>query len=374
MASPSTLPAPLSGRPPAARRWDVFCRVIDNHGDLGVCWRLAVDLAARGSAVRLWIDDASALAWMAPHGAAGVAVFAWREPFDGVHEAGDVVIEAFGCELPPAHLAAMAARAAGGAPPAWINLEYLSAEPYVERSHALRSPQQHGPGAGLDKWFFYPGFTLRTGGLLRETALLAQRAAFDADAWLHARLDALGDERRISLFCYEQPALAAWLAAWQAERPSRLLATHGAAERQVRAALDAGRAAPPVHFVGPLTQPDYDRLLWACDLNIVRGEDSFVRAQWAGAPFIWHIYPQADGAHHAKLDAFLDLYLAYAPADLSAALRRLWRDWNAGESPSAASPDAAAWRAHALRWRDDLAAQPDLVTRLTAFVAGKSLK
>ena len=28
--------------------WDLFCRVIDNHGDLGVCWRLARDLAARG--------------------------------------------------------------------------------------------------------------------------------------------------------------------------------------------------------------------------------------------------------------------------------------------------------------------------------------
>ena len=122
------------------------------------------------------------------------------------------------------------------------------------------------------------------------------------------------------------------------------------------------------------SQPEYDHLLWASDLNIVRGEDSFARAQWAGAPFIWHIYPQADGAHGPKLDAFLDLYLAAAPASLSVTVRRLWHDWNSGRPPSGPAPDASSWRAHARRWRDDLTTQPDLVTRLTAFVAGKSLK
>ena len=57
-----------------ARSWDIFCQVIDNFGDIGVCWRLAADLAARGHQVRLWVDDASALHWMAPQGAAGVEV------------------------------------------------------------------------------------------------------------------------------------------------------------------------------------------------------------------------------------------------------------------------------------------------------------
>ena len=58
-------------------RWDLFCRVVDNFGDVGVCWRLACELARRGDAVRLWIDDASALAWMAPDGMAGVEVGAF---------------------------------------------------------------------------------------------------------------------------------------------------------------------------------------------------------------------------------------------------------------------------------------------------------
>ncbi|MEO7887531.1 MAG: elongation factor P maturation arginine rhamnosyltransferase EarP, partial [Polaromonas sp.] len=43
-------------------QWDIFCKVIDNFGDIGVCWRLAADLASRGHKVRLWVDDASALA------------------------------------------------------------------------------------------------------------------------------------------------------------------------------------------------------------------------------------------------------------------------------------------------------------------------
>jgi uncharacterized repeat protein (TIGR03837 family) len=146
--------------PASLRRWDVFCRVIDNHGDLGVCWRLGVELARRGAQVRLWIDDASALGWMAPQGEPGVQVLPWRDPLaDDIP--GDVVVEAFGCNPPAAFLARMATTAVT---PVWINLEYLSAEAYVERSHGLCSPQWSGPATGLKKWFFYPGFTPGTGG------------------------------------------------------------------------------------------------------------------------------------------------------------------------------------------------------------------
>ena len=156
-------------------RWDIFCRVIDNHGDLGVCWRLCADLAQRGHTVRLWVDDASALAWMAPQGCAGVTVHAWpREDawqaltHNTAFAVGDVVIEAFGCELPEAFQALMVQ----GTPPVWINLEYLSAEGYVARSHGLASPVMSGSARGATKWFFFPGFTPDTGGLLREPDLL----------------------------------------------------------------------------------------------------------------------------------------------------------------------------------------------------------
>jgi uncharacterized repeat protein (TIGR03837 family) len=343
--------------------WDIFCRVIDNHGDLGVSWRLARDLAARGESVCMWVDDPGALHWMGPGGAAGVDVQRWdRGPLEA--EPGDVVVEAFGCDPPMDFIARMAQRRT---PPVWINLEYLSAEAYVERSHRLPSPQGVGPARGLTKWFFYPGFTPATGGLLREPGLLAEREAFDRDAWLAARgLSARPGERIASLFCYENAALPALLLTLAAS-PTLLLATPGAAQRQVRACRLA--TALRVVELPWLTQPDYDRLLWSCDLNLVRGEDSFVRAQWAGAPFVWQIYPQRDGAHAPKLDAFLDRFLDGAePADATA-MRSLWRGWNALAPWPERLPGPARWRNLCRNWRRQLAAQPDLGTQLLGFVA-----
>lgn len=214
-------------------RWDIFCQVIDNFGDIGVCWRLAADLGSRGHRVRLWVDDASALAWMAPQGAPGVQVLPWptQAPADGP---GDVVVEAFGCEIAPQFIAAIAHHTnATGPKPLWINLEYLSAEAYVERCHRLPSPLVSGPGAGLTRWFYYPGFTERTGGLLREPDLLARQAAFDRTAW-RAGHGIGADEVAISLFCYEPPALPQLLAQWQPRSDVRLLVTPGRATAAVR--------------------------------------------------------------------------------------------------------------------------------------------
>ena len=332
--------------------WDLFCRVIDNFGDVGVAWRLARDLASRGQEVRLRLDDASALQWMAPDGLpAGIEVLAWEAVPSDV---GDVVIETFGCELPAAFVALMAARPL---PPHWINLEYLSAESYVERSHGLASPQRNG----LAKHFFYPGFTRRTGGLLREPGLLAEMAAFDAEAWLRK----LGIQRRpgeriVSLFAYANPLLPALLNSLASE-PTLLLVCPGPAQ-----SLTHEQPGLRIHALPYLSQPAFDRLLWASDLNFVRGEDSFVRAQWAGKPFVWQIYPQDDGAHGPKLNAFLDRYLADAEPVLAAQTRALWRAWNG----LAAWPNnLPAGEAQALAWRAELAAQPDLVTQLLGFVS-----
>jgi uncharacterized repeat protein (TIGR03837 family) len=366
--------------PPAAPpqlHWDLFCRVVDNHGDLGVCWRLARRLAALSQRVRLWVDDATALAWMAPEGAEGVTLLPWREPQP--HEApGDVVIEAFGCDPP----AGFVQRMQRPRPPVWVNLEYLSAEPYVERSHGLRSPQLAGPGGGLSKWFFYPGFTAATGGLLCEDALATRRQAFDAAAWLAARGIAPNSQtRRISLFCYHQPALPAWLAHWQTQ-PTQLLVAPGPGARQVAAWLGADprpgtsvqRGALQVHWLPWLPQPEYDHLLWSCDLNHVRGEDSLVRALWAARPFVWQLYPQRESAHAAKLDAFLALYLAGADAALAAALRSRWAQWN-GLADPAPMPAPAGWAELAERRSAALAEAAtrsgDLGERLYRFALAK---
>lgn len=355
-------------------QWDVFCRVIDNLGDIGVCWRLCADLATRGERLRLWIDRPSALAWMAPGATEGcwpgVQVIDWSAPLPAGLPASsapaDVWVEAFGCDPAPEHMQELATQLAQGArPPVWINLEYLSAEPWVERSHRLPSPVMSGPLRGLSKWFFFPGFTAGTGGLLREPGLDARLAAFDAPRWLGAHGLPTTARRRVALFCYEPPALPHVLA--QAS-DSDWLVTPGRAQQAVL----ASPIRPPerqLHRLPLLTQHDFDHLLWSCDLNFVRGEDSLVRALWAGRAFVWHIYPQHDDAHHTKLDAFLDWLQA------PASLRAFHHTWNGLSAPEAAVwPDAqtlAEWTACAQAARERLLAQSDLATQLLCFVTEK---
>jgi uncharacterized repeat protein (TIGR03837 family) len=338
------------------RSWDVFCRVIDNLGDAGVCWRFGAELAARGQTVRLFIDDAAPLAFMAPRGAAGIEVRPWPSPTAAL-EAADVVVETFGCELPPQQVQAMQARAT---PPVWINLEHLSAEPYVERSHGLPSPQP----SGLPKWFFFPGFTPRTGGLLREAGLAEARRRFDREPWFAQQgIERRPGERTVLLFCYVQDRyrLHALLDAL-AGQPTLLLLAPGPAQEQVRQAPPGVR----LHALPWLSQTDFDHALWSTDLNFVRGEDSLVRALWAGAPFVWQAYPQHDNAHHAKVQALLERLAA--PPEWAG----LWRAWNG--MPGAQSQRLAlpsGWPGLQVAHRA-LIEQPDLVTQLLAFVETRS--
>jgi uncharacterized repeat protein (TIGR03837 family) len=298
---------------------------------------------------------------MAPAGEPGVDVIAWTPAAAGAAEPADVVVEAFGCALDDSFVAAMARRAQAGRAPAWINLEYLSAEPWVPRHHGLASPVLSGPGAGLRKFFFYPGFTPGTGGLLREDDLAERQAALDREAWLVSHGVRRADGPVVSLFCYEPPALTELFHALGPH--AQVLVTSGRATAAARAAL-AGLDAPPrTTWLRYLTQPGYDALLSACDLNFVRGEDSLVRALWAGRAFVWQIYPQDDNAHHAKLDAFLDWM--EAPAALRA-FHRIWNGIDAGPLPAI---DTSAWQQAAMRARARLWAQPDLATQLQAFVA-----
>lgn len=359
-------------------RWDIFCKVIDNHGDVGVCWRLARSLAHDGDSVRLWIDDGAALAWMAPRGCPGVSVLPWRDNAIDTLQlapelAPDVLIEAFGCDPAPQVVAQFAdAIARDGKRRCWINLEYLSAEPYVERLHGLPSPVFRGPGEGLSKYFFYPGFTPATGGLLREADLLSRQASFDKATWLAGQGIEWRGEGLVSLFCYEPPALASLLAQIRSgNEPVRVIVTAGRATAAVRALGNLGKpdGALSLSYLPHVSQDDFDHLLWSCDLNFVRGEDSVVRALWAGAPLAWQIYPQDDDAHHEKLNAFLDWLQA------PAFVRRFHYGWNgfAGASldwPSAA--DLAAWGSAARDGSTRLQGEPDLVTRLRRFVAQKS--
>jgi uncharacterized repeat protein (TIGR03837 family) len=338
------------------RSCDIFCAVIDNFGDIGVCWRLARQLAAEyGWAVRLWVDDLRVFAHLCPmldplakrQTLEGIAIAHWPRSAQTAlkHTApADIVIEAFGCGLPEAYLKAMAQRRVR---PVWINLEYLSAEAWVADFHLQPSPH---PRLALLKTFFFPGLTPGTGGVLQERTLKHARRDF-----LNARDGAgpqglwtalgiappPGDAVRVSLFAYENPALPALLGAWRDGADAVVCIvpegriSNGVARFLGRPACAAGSSVQigqlALHAVPFMESALYDRLLWACDLNFVRGEDSFVRAQWAERPMVWHIYPQAGDAHLPKLDAALACCgagLAKAACDAQTAF---WHAWNAGD-------------------------------------------
>lgn len=342
-------------------RWDIFCTVVDNFGDIGVTWRLARQLAAEhGLAVRLWVDDLRAFERICPaidinaaqQWQQGVEVRHW--PAAWVHtDAADVVIAAFACQLPSDYMDAMAGREQ---PPLWMNLDYLSAEDWVVGCHGLPSVKYKS----VQKIFFFPGFQPGTGGLLRERGLLEQRRQFQQDPEAQRQfLQGLGIDRApeaqlISLFAYENAGLASWLDVLAADTaPTHLLVPEGRILGDVARWLEVeALAVGAIHVRQSLTvqvlpfvrQDQYDHLLWSCDFNAVRGEDSFVRAQWAGRPMLWHIYQQDEDIHLDKLDAFLALYTKGLSPAAAEAMNGLWRAWSAGQ------PIGAHWLAARDHW------------------------
>jgi uncharacterized repeat protein (TIGR03837 family) len=368
--------------------WDIFCRVIDNYGDIGVCWRLCSDLAARGEKVRLWVDDNSALRWMAPDGGLEqrpeIMVLPWAMACNADQLAdlahGDVWVEGFGCGIPDPFVQyrAVAVARAGLAVadvariPMWVNLEYLTAESFAARSHGLPSPISDGPARGWTKYFYFPGFNPHTGGLLREASLPVHSNDDDDHArrtWLARYGITQRSTRLISLFCYEPQLLSIFLQQLEAQTGTwQLLVTNGRAADAMRSAVEAlpkldGLA---VDYLPALSQTQYDELLRLSDLNFVRGEDSLVRAIWAAKPMVWQIYPQHDGAHRAKLDAFLEML----PATES--MRTFHRLWNSTQQFRGEDLlemiNLSEWGHVMLRTLQRLLKMPDLVTQLIDFV------
>lgn len=383
--------------PATKSEWDIFCHVVDNFGDIGVCWRLARQLAAEhGVGVRLWVDELESFQRICPaidprqsiQRAHGVEVRHWTADFPDLVP-GDVVIEAFACHLPERFVAGMVGR---HPPPVWINLDYLSAEAWVAGCHALPSPHPRLP---LTKYFFFPGFNEETGGLLREANLPALRQAYDASPeqqknfWRALELSPPApDVLLVSLFSYANPAITDLLDIWARGRmrvcclapvTRSLSAIEAFAGRPLKAGDSVRRGTLEIRMLPFVTQTEYDRLLWSCDINLVRGEDSFVRAQWAAKPMLWHIYPQQDEAHLIKLGAFLDRYCARLPDAASQVLRQLHMAWNGAPAAGAITTDLwAQWidalpdlRRHAVKWEEIRSKQEDLCSNLVRFCRSK---
>jgi hypothetical protein len=278
--------------------------VVDNFGDIGVCWRLARQLAAEHAiSVRLWVDDLRSAERLVPALDAGqasqrvdgVEIRRWEAPFLAL-EPGQVVVAAFACRLPEVFVEAMARRQPR---PVWINLEYLSAEGWVADCHALPSPHPRLP---LVEHFFFPGFDGRTGGVLREADYAVRRAAFSEEGF---RASSAPRVHRVSCafrcFPMKTPGLPTCSTAGAVQSiPSPAWFRKAGAGQPGQGfrcrAPGGGRAAAPWCAVGAgaalrRTAP-LRRAVVGLRPELRAGEDSFVRAQWAERPFVWHIYPR----------------------------------------------------------------------------------
>lgn len=359
---------------------DLFCRVIDNFGDAGVCWRLARQLADHcGWSVRLVIDQITLIDRLHPDlqtRPKNVLVVEWST-LALTSQVPNVVIEAFGCYLPEPYLTLLRTTQQKFA---WVNLEYLSAEGWIEGCHRLMSPD---PVTGKPKYFFFPGFTSLSGGLIREPKIDVNLAAFRAADFRHRWLQSIGietheNERMISLFAYPGSPLSQLFRQFSTDpQPVHCLLAGGMDEYDLQKNIDNAAAKDVrVSRLPFLPQDDYDRLLASCEINFVRGEDSFVRSQWIGNPFIWQAYRQQEETHHGKLSAFLDQYLLHCDVNVAEVVRCLHMSWN----------DALPWRdgiweqfianragvaEHNQKWGGRLALNGNLAENLAAFCESK---
>lgn len=359
---------------------DIFCRVIDNFGDAGVCWRLARRLAqGLGWRVRLFIDQPAVLAMLVPtlrsravtQVVESVEVLEWATAEHAA--AAQVVIEAFACDLPAAYVQRMRANLHA---PVWINLEYLSAESWVSGCHTLPSPQPNG----LVKHFFFPGFWDHTGGVIHtheELRLFTQAATSPRQTLERFGIEPEPEALVALLFCYPTACV------------DQMLEDAAATQRSLHFIVPAGQVADrllglvdhvrenriTLQRLPFCPQPRFDELVAACDLNFIRGEDSLVRSLLAGKPFVWNIYPQHDYAHLTKLQAFLQWWEQGASTEMQNVVRAAHGAWNNHHWPpgtfDAMMQMLPRWGVHAQNvaskaWLDD-----DLGTQLADFVRDK---
>ena len=416
----------------ANQRWDIFCKIVDNYGDIGVCWRLAKQLQVEhGLQIRLWVDNFAVAQKIIPELTLtqdlvlspdlvlkdeeqvieNITILKWQEKSDlklgkavNFELIADVVIEAFACGLPAQYQAQMLQKTVK-----WINMEYLSAESWIADFHAKPSPQANG----LIRHFYFPGFHHATGGLIREAKFNYLR--FNSLKFNHLRFNPLkfdhsenssdkngilkpnflyradsnaikqdSSSLKISLFCYANTPIADLLTALQTLKHKVILyvpvsdillkiadffglITLNSGEKYTQSNLT-------VQILPFLNQSDYDDLLSMCDLNFVRGEDSWVRAIWAAKPFVWQPYFQDGNTHIKKLNAFLELF--YADFEFKDRVRQVHESWATEHLPALTLQNylkhLPAVKLQTLQQAIHLAQQTDFATQLVTFCSQMS--
>lgn len=291
---------------------DIFCRVIDNYGDAGVMWRLARALVNLNYRVRLIIDEPATLKSLAgckesvPTEEIGkeekIEVCLWEKDWDEGTcslDPAEVVIEGFACRLPGDYQRKMAEH-----PPKWFNIDYFSAEDWIEGCHLRPSID---PATGLVKINYFPGVTEKSGSLTFEKDYEVLKAN-----WLKKQPK---NTQALRVFFFAYPygpidEIAKALSALNTE--VQLSLTRCEASRLLEKALGTmPHSRLTVRHLPFVAQKEFDSLLWDSDIVFIRGEDSAARAMLAGVPFIWHIYRQEDDVHLIKLKALQERMRPY---------------------------------------------------------------
>ena len=294
----------------------IFCKVIDNFGDIGVCLRLARGLIDRACQVTLVTDRPDLASRMDP--VAEVKVVSW----DAVAASPGcldvtkdmLVVEAFQATPPLSFLQACPTKLSR------VCLDYLATEAWADGLQWMPAPDPAFPSHS--RIWMAPSFSSNGPGLIRgrweeidaKTRLAMRRRLMSnrSDGAAFALPEACGNRDdhvqmgSSSTDGCDSVNFFLILAFGYDDAPWGALAE--AIERQ---GLPEG--FDRVCFVKPAglaySHSEFDAVLQSCDLNFVRGEDSFVRAHFAAAgrwrvPFVWQPYRQEGDTHQQKLYAW----------------------------------------------------------------------
>lgn len=329
---------------------DIFCEIIDNYGDIGVVYRTAKELQKifPKSKIRVFLNRLdefkkinSQVLDLPSQNIDGIEHITFDYLRDNANEllTAQVIIEAFGCQIPEEYM-----EIAYDNSELLINLEYLSAEDWIEDFHLQSSPLGRGK---LKKVFFMPGFTEKSGGVIADSNYLEriQRVLENKEFYEKKYLSDIEDrENKIvgTLFSYEKnftPLLedlkkldkdVVILAMGEKTQDSLRKILKNFSIEDFRNSLKYGKIE--IRFLNFLNQEEYEELINIVDFNFVRGEDSFIRAVLTGKPYMWHIYCQEEYAHMDKIEGFLDKYRRvienFSDEDFLLNMEKFFKDYN----------------------------------------------
>ena len=284
------------------RSIDIFCQVIDNYGDVGVAYRLAREFKRvyLNKKLRFIINQMEELNLIKKSEEIEIITY---QDISKIENSADLIIESFGCEIPKEYMD----RALKNSK-LIINLEYFSAEDWVDDFHL----QESFLGENLKKYFFIPGLSKKSGGILLDNEFLERKKKVTKNKRYYLKKIGINEKYDLigSVFSYEKNFDFLIEELKKLDKKILLLILSEKTQKNFIKYFDNVNNYDKIKFVKLpfFTYDKYEELLALCDFNLVRGEDSFVRALLLGKPFLWHIYPQDENTHIKKLESFLEKY------------------------------------------------------------------